>query len=113
MNPKVPSPDRAGAMASTVEQAMSRSAPLTHLSALMRDSNARFDAVRALLPPTLAPHVKPGPVDEQGWSLLASNAAVAAKLRQLQPRLEAALRDCGWQVIAIRVRISNEHGNCV
>jgi hypothetical protein len=113
MNQKVPSPDRSSAIACTLEQALSRSAPLTHLSELIRDSNARFEAVRPLLPSALAPHVKPGPVDEEGWSLLASNAAVAAKLRQLQPRLEAALRDCGWQVIAIRVRIHTEHSNGV
>ena len=62
----------------------------------MRDSNARFDAVSsAACPPALAPHVKPGPVDDEGWSLLAANAAVAAKLRQLQPRLEDALARAG------------------
>ena len=33
--------------------------------------------------------VQPGPLDEDGWSLLVANAAVAAKLRHLLPRLEA------------------------
>jgi broad-specificity NMP kinase len=46
-------------------------------------------------------------VDEQGWSLLAANAAVAAKLRQLQPRLEDRLRDRGWQVSAIRIKVQS------
>lgn len=88
-----------------IEEALQRSAPLARLQELMRDSNARFAAVRSCLPPAMAAHVKPGPVDEAGWSLLAANASVAAKLRQLQPRLEDALRSGGWQVSAIRVKV--------
>jgi hypothetical protein len=88
-----------------IAQALHRSEPLERLQQLMRDSNARFDAIRSHLPAALAPHVKPGPVDESGWSLLAANASVAAKLRQLQPRLEDTLRERGWQVSAIRVKV--------
>lgn len=35
------------------------------------------------------------PIDEDGWSLLAANAAVAAKLRHLLPRLEGLLAQAG------------------
>jgi hypothetical protein len=77
------------------------------LQQLMRDSNARFEAICSTLPTTLAPHVKPGPVDDAGWSLLAANASVAAKLRQLQPLLEDTLRQRGWQVSAIRVKVQS------
>jgi hypothetical protein len=73
----------------------------------MQESNARFAAIRPGLPPALAAHVKPGPVDDAGWSLLAANASVAAKLRQLQPRLEELLREKGWQVSAIRVKVQS------
>ena len=86
-------------------QALQRSEPLARLGQLLRDSNARFDAIRPCLPAALAPHVKPGPVDELGWSLLAANPSVAAKLRQLQPRLEATLKERGWQVSAIRIKV--------
>jgi hypothetical protein len=86
-------------------QALQRSEPLARLGQLLRDSNARFDAIRPCLPAALAPHVKPGPVDELGWSLLAANASVAAKLRQLQPRLEATLKERGWQVSSIRIKV--------
>jgi hypothetical protein len=115
MNPKVPLPDRSTASSKTlsIEQALSRSSPLNQLSQLLRESNARYDVIRPLLPESLAPHVKPGPVDEQGWSLLAANAAVAAKLRQLQPRLETELRNRGWQVSAIRVKTQTAQGNGV
>jgi hypothetical protein len=90
-----------------IEQAMGQSAPLARLRELMRDSNERFDAIRTTLPATLAAHVRPGPVDDTGWSLLAANASVAAKLRQLQPRLEEALRARGWQVSSIRVKVQS------
>ncbi|WP_073465584.1 DciA family protein [Rhizobacter sp. OV335] len=90
-----------------IEEALSRSAPLAHLQRLLQESNARFDAVRNCLPPTLALHVKPGPVDDEGWSLLAANSAVASKLRQLQPRMEQTLRARGWQVTAIRVKVQS------
>ena len=88
-----------------IEQALQQSAPLARLQLLMRDSNARFEAIRSGLPPALAAHVKPGPVDETGWSLLAANASVAAKLRQLQPRLEEMLHERGWPVSAIRIKV--------
>ncbi|WP_083438527.1 DciA family protein [Caldimonas brevitalea] len=90
-----------------IHEALSRHAGLARIQQLMRESNERFEVVRPLLPPALAAHVKAGPVDEQGWSLLAPNGAAAAKLRQLQPRLEEALRQRGWQVSAIRVKVQS------
>ncbi|CAN5888839.1 hypothetical protein BH11PSE8_BH11PSE8_33020 [soil metagenome] len=88
-----------------IEEALRNSAPLARLQELMRDSNARFDAIRASLPAAMVAHVKPGPVDETGWSLLAANASVAAKLRQLQPRLEDVLRAGGWTLATIRIKV--------
>ena len=55
----------------------------------------------------LAAHVKAGPLDDEGWTLLAANSAVSAKLRQLQPRLMEALAENGLKVNAIRVRIQS------
>ncbi|WP_372526419.1 DciA family protein [Piscinibacter sp.] len=90
-----------------IADALQRSAPLAQLRQRLQDSNERFNAVRGQLPATLVPHVKPGPVDDEGWSLLAANASVAAKLRQLQPRLEDVLRQRGWQVSAIRIKVQS------
>jgi hypothetical protein len=78
---------------------------LSLLRQRISDSNSRFAAIERLLPPLLLPHVKPGPVDDDGWSLLVANASVAAKLRHLQPRLETALRDQGWQINLIRIKV--------
>jgi hypothetical protein len=88
-----------------LSQALERSAPLSLLRQRLADSNNRFAAIERLLPPLLLPHVKPGPVDDEGWSLLVANGSVAAKLRQLQPRLETALRDQGWQSNLIRIKV--------
>ncbi len=90
-----------------VAEALRRGAPLVQLRARLQDSADRFEAVRVALPGTLARHVKPGPVDEEGWSLLADNAAVAAKLRQIRPRLESLLQQQGWQVSSIRIRVQS------
>ena len=48
-----------------------------------------------------------GPSDDEGWTMLAGNPAVAAKLRQLQPRLEAALKQKGFQRTGIRIRVQS------
>ena len=88
-----------------LRDALDRSAPLALLQGRLRDSNARFATVRSALPPALAPHVRPGPLDAEGWTLLAANTAVAAKLRQLQPRLEAALLDGGWPPGTLRIKV--------
>ena len=90
-----------------IAEALQRSAPLAHLRLRLQDSNARFAAIHAHIPAVLAAHVKPGPVDDEEWCLLAANASVAAKLRQLKPRLEAVLQERGWQVIAIRIKVQS------
>jgi hypothetical protein len=84
---------------------LQRSVPLARLQKLLRDSAARFEAIRPHLPAALVAHTKPGPIDELGWSLLASNSSVAAKLRHLQPRLEQILQERGLQTSSIRIKV--------
>jgi hypothetical protein len=90
-----------------IGEVLRQSEPLARLQLLMRDSDARFEAIKSALPGGLAQHVRPGPVDEAGWSLLAANASIAAKLRQLRPHLEETLRDRGWPASAIRVKVQS------
>jgi hypothetical protein len=87
--------------------ALGRSHPLASLLQRLKASQACLEAVRACLPPAMAAHVNTGSFDEEGWTLLAANAAVSAKLRQLQPRLAEALAQKGLKVNAIRVRVQN------
>lgn len=75
------------------------------LARRVRESQARFDAVRAQLPADLLPHVRPGPLDERGWALLVDGNAIAAKLRHLLPQLAATLQTAGWPDVPLRVRI--------
>ena len=84
---------------------MAGSEALTSLVQRMRASQARLDAVLPLLPFAMHGHVKAGPIDEAGWTLLASSNAVSAKLRQLTPTLEAHLRNLGWAGPPVRVKL--------
>ena len=104
MSPKLPPlvPDSL-----PVAEALRRSTPLALLRQRLQDSRDRYAAIRPQLPDTLAASVAPGPVDDEGWSLLAANASVAAKLRQLKPRLEDTLRERGWQVSSIRIHVQS------
>ena len=86
-------------------QALDQNASLADLARRLAQSNARYAAIRDLLPEPLRAQVQAGPIDEAGWSLLVSNAAVAAKLRHLLPRLADTLREQGWPELPIRVRI--------
>jgi hypothetical protein len=90
-----------------IAAALEGSEPLARLRAALQESRARLDAVRPVLPAALRAHVQPGPVDADGWSLLAANAGVAAKLRHLKPRLEDALRAAGWTQPAVRIRVTS------
>jgi hypothetical protein len=89
-----------------LRDALAQSTPLAALLQRQRDSMARLACLQGALPEALAPHVRAGPLDDESWTLLAANGAVAAKLRQLQPRIEQALRASGWPVRALRIRIS-------
>lgn len=85
--------------------ALDHSPPLGLLLQRLHESKARFAAIEAQLPPSLRPEVRPGPLDEAGWSLLVPGGAAAAKLRQLLPALQAAMDQQGWPSRPIRVRV--------
>ena len=88
-------------------RALDQNTSLANLTRRLAQSNARYAAVRLHLPEAMRSAVQPGPIDDEGWSLLASNAAVAAKLRHLLPRLTDTLREQGWPELPIRVHIQS------
>ena len=88
-----------------LSDALDRHAPLAGLLQRARASRARYEAVAPLLAGGLRGAVRPGPLDEDGWTLLAAHGAAAAKLRQLLPRLEVVLRNAGFEPLPIRVRV--------
>jgi hypothetical protein len=89
--------------------ALDGSEPLARLLERVRQSHARFEVIRPLLPATLQGVVRAGPLDEDGWALLVDHGAAAAKLRQMLPDLEAALTARGWPG-AVKVRIQRRGG---
>jgi hypothetical protein len=89
-----------------ISEALGASQMLGRLMERLRESQARFDQVRTVLPPAMRVHVKPGVLDEDGWNLLAPNGAVAAKLRQSLPLIEQHLLEQGWPATVIRVKVS-------
>ena len=88
-----------------IADALRASVPLGRLGERLRLSNALFATVAPLFPAALAPSLRAGPVDDEGWSILCANAAVAAKLRQLEPRLAERLREAGQADAAIRIKV--------
>ena len=88
--------------------AMQASRPLALLAERLRESKRRYDCIAPVLPDALAGQTQPGPVDEHGWTLLAANAAVAAKLRQLVPLLAARLSEQGFGDQPLRVKVHTQ-----
>lgn len=76
---------------------------LATLAHRMARSQACLDAVLPVVPAALRPHLRAGPWDEQGWTLLTRQAAALTKLRQLTPLMEDALARQGLLVPRIRL----------
>jgi len=80
---------------------------LSQLGARLEASRRRLRVIAPALPGALMASIQPGPLDEDGWSLLVANAAVAAKVRHLLPRLEALLAQAGLPG-RIRVKLAQK-----
>jgi hypothetical protein len=80
----------------------------TGLRALTRETQRLADLTQIasrVLPGSIAPAVRAGYCRAGVLFLLAENAAVAAKVKQIAPRLLASYRRSGWQVTEIRVGV--------
>ncbi len=80
---------------------------LVRLGERLEASRRCLRVIAPALPASLTPSIQPGPIDEDGWSLLVANAAVAAKLRHLLPRLEALLAQSGLPG-RIRIKLAKQ-----
>lgn len=88
-----------------IDEALAGNQALASLVQRMRESEARLASIRPLLPPPMRAHVKAGPLDEEGWTLLAGNQAVSAKLRQMLPTLSNRLQHSGFDARPVRVKL--------
>lgn len=90
---------------SPLAAALRDSEPLARLAERLHESRRRLDCIAPVLPSTLATQVQSGPIDADGWTLLAASPAVAAKLRQLVPTLQALLTERRFTHLPIRVKV--------
>jgi hypothetical protein len=88
-----------------IRQALARSEPLARLTERLRESSQRLLVVQTLLPPAMRPLVRSGPLDAEGWTMLADNGAIAAKLRHMVPAMQQRLVAEGWPPLPIRVKV--------
>ena len=108
--------------ARTVQQVLDQSPALTQLTARLQLSKQCLQAVLPLIAPAMRKAVHAGPVEfgtdttpasggetaaapHAYWVLLADNAAVAAKLRQLQPLMLQSLGKTGIFLQEIRIQV--------
>ncbi|WP_300559118.1 DciA family protein [Limnohabitans sp. Rim8] len=90
-----------------LQQAAQESPALATLMDRVRDSSLRLQTVKSLLPGPLRTSVQAGPLEDGCWCLLVASNAVAAKLRQLVPALQAHLNQQGLGVATIRIKVQN------
>lgn len=91
-----------------LQQAAQESPALSGLMGRVRDSSARLQAIHGLLPALLRSNIQAGPFEEGTWCLLCGSNAVAAKLRQLLPVLQAHLQSQHLSVASIRIKVQNK-----
>jgi len=91
----------------SLQQAAQESPTFARLSDLVRASSERLQAIGPLLPAPLRQSVQAGPIEDGCWCLLVSSNAVAAKLRQLVPALQAHLKQQGLGVTSVRIKVQN------
>jgi hypothetical protein len=94
-------------LAGTLSQALDANESLGALSRRLAQSQQRWAVAALVLPTVLRTQVRAGVLDDEGWTLLASSAAAAAKLRHCVPLIEASLRDAGWPAVALRIRLAS------
>ena len=90
-----------------LQEAMGQAQPLVDLMRRLQASQACLRGIESAVPAPLFKQLRAGPLDEAGWTILVASAAVAAKLRQLQPRLLQVLTQQGQRVSNIRIRVQH------
>lgn len=90
-----------------LQQAVQESPSFALLASRLRESSVRLQTIRSLLPAPLRASVQAGPIEDGAWCLLVNSNAVAAKLRQMVPALQAHLNTKGMSVSSIRIKVQS------
>lgn len=87
----------------TLARALEENPTLGSLLGRWRLAQECMKATRPVLGPDLSAQMRPGPVEDKQWTLLAATGAAAAKARQLLPRIADAVRTLGLESVRIRI----------
>lgn len=90
----------------TLADALQANPTLGSLLGRWRLAQECMQAARPVLGPDLSASMRPGPIDDKQWTLLAASGGAAAKSRQLLPRISEAVQGLGLGVETVRIRIS-------
>jgi hypothetical protein len=90
-----------------VDELLNQAPTLHSLMDRVRQSQACLQAIATLLPANLKAHLQAGPIDDEEWCVLVRSPAVSTKLRQLEPRLLTHLKQQGFSVHRIRIKIQS------
>jgi hypothetical protein len=74
-----------------------------------RTAQECMQAARPVIGAGLGTLLRPGPLENGCWVLLADSGPAASKARQLLPRIAAALQQRGLPVSEVKVRVSPRH----
>lgn len=91
----------------SLDEAVGAAPVLAQLRERLALSERYLGLVRPLIPTTMRHQVKAGPVEGSQWCLLVGSAAASTKLRHLLPALQAALKQQGFEVTAIRIKVQS------
>ena len=64
-----------------------------------------MQASRPVMGAALSTALRPGPIEDGCWVILADNGTAASKARQLLPRVSAVLQQAGMPVSEVKVRV--------
>jgi hypothetical protein len=99
-------PDRPSAPGTLpLGQALDHNTTLATLLQRVQAGRARYDALHGVLPAELLAAARPGPLLDDGWTLLADGPTAAAKLRQWLPRIVLRLQEAGHPDVPVRVKV--------
>jgi len=89
-----------------LSEALQANSTLGGLLMRWRVAQQCMQAASAILGAQLSPALRPGPVEDSQWTLLASSGTAASKARQLLPRITEAVKSLGLGVETVRIRVS-------
>ncbi len=89
----------------TVTDLLHRAEAFTALRAGVEQIAGLQNDLRILLPDYLRAHVEPSFIKTGTLTLFTAHNALAARLRQIEPRLLAELQQRGWPVSQLKVRV--------